>query len=61
MSSNEQATLGTMIYWANQHQAMLSERWWWIGSPVVAIALIFIALFLVMTGYQQYSALRRGK
>ncbi|MBD2869039.1 ABC transporter permease [Paenibacillus arenilitoris] len=61
MSSNEQATLGTMIYWANQHQAMLAGRWWWIGSPVAAIALIFIALFLVMTGYQQYSALRRGK
>lgn len=61
MSSNEKATLGTMIYWANQHQAMLAERWWWIGSPVLAIALIFIALFLTMTGYQQYSALRRGK
>lgn len=61
MSSNEKATLGTMIYWANQHQAMLAGRWWWIGSPVIAIALIFIALFLTMTGYQQYSALRRGK
>src|SRR5690606_33885997 len=58
MSSNETATLGTMIYWANQHQAMLAGRWWWIGSPVVATILIFIALFLVMTGYQQYSALR---
>ncbi|MEF2245116.1 MULTISPECIES: ABC transporter permease [unclassified Paenibacillus] len=61
MSSNEKSTLGTMIYWANQHQAMLGGRWWWIGTPVVAITLIFIALFLVMTGYQQYSALRRGK
>ncbi|KQX62666.1 MULTISPECIES: ABC transporter permease [Paenibacillus] len=61
MSSNEKATLGTMIYWANQHQAMLAGRWWWIGSPVIAIVLIFIALFLTMTGYQQYSALRRGK
>ncbi|MBD0380104.1 ABC transporter permease [Paenibacillus sedimenti] len=61
MSSNEKATLGTMIYWANQHQAMLAGRWWWIGSPVIAIAFIFIALFLTMTGYQQYSALRRGK
>jgi peptide/nickel transport system permease protein len=61
MSSNATATLGTMIYWANQHQAMLAGRWLWVGSPVVAIALIFISLFLTMTGYQQYSALRRGK
>lgn len=60
MSSNETATLGTMIYWANQHQAMLGGRWWWIGSPAASIALIFIALFLTMTGYQQYSAKRRG-
>jgi peptide/nickel transport system permease protein len=61
LSSNEKATLGTMIYWANQHQSMLAGRWWWIGSPVVTTALIFISLFLVMTGYQIYSAKRRGK
>jgi peptide/nickel transport system permease protein len=61
MSSNSDATLGTMIYWANQHQAMLGGRWLWIGSPVFAMVFIFIALFLVMTGYQEHSALRRGK
>lgn len=61
MSSNSNATLGTMIYWANQHQAMLAGRWVWIGAPVVSICLIFIGLFLFMTGQQQYSALRRGK
>lgn len=61
MSSNSNATLGTMIYWANQHQAMLGGKWLWIGAPVVAICLIFIGLFLFMTGQQQYSALRRGK
>jgi len=61
MSSNSNATLGTMIYWANQHQAMLAEKWLWIGAPVVSICLIFIGLFLFMTGQQQYSALRRGK
>lgn len=61
MSSNSNATLGTMIYWANQHQAMLGGKWLWIGAPVVAICFIFIGLFLFMTGQQQYSALRRGK
>lgn len=60
MSSNTTATLGTMIYWANEHQAMLAGRWIWLGAPVVATALIFIALFLTMTGAQQMSAKRRG-
>ena len=61
LASNEVPTLGTMIYWANQHQAMLAGRWLWIGSPVVTMSLMFIALFMVMTGYQMYSANRRGK
>jgi peptide/nickel transport system permease protein len=50
-----------MIYWANEHQAMLAGRWLWIWSPVVSMALIFVSLFLTMTGYQNYSTKRRGK
>jgi peptide/nickel transport system permease protein len=60
LSSLEEATLGTMIYWALQHQALLGERWWWIGSPVVAIITLFIALFLTSTGLSQHFAARRG-
>ena len=61
MSSSTTATLGNMIYWAIQHQALLGRRWLWIGSPVLSIILIFIGLYLFMTGQQEYSALRRGK
>ena len=60
LSSLEEATLGTMIYWALQHQALLGQRWWWIGSPVVAIVLLFICLFLISTGISRVSAERRG-
>lgn len=60
LSSLEEATLGTMIYWALQHQALLGERWWWIGSPVVAIIVLFIALFLTSTGISERSAVMRG-
>ncbi|MDE2638306.1 MAG: ABC transporter permease [Chloroflexota bacterium] len=60
LSSLEEATLGTTIYWALQHQALLGRRWWWIGSPVVAIILLFIALFLISTGISSLSAERRG-
>jgi peptide/nickel transport system permease protein len=61
LSSLEQATLGTMIYWALQHQALLGQRWWWIGSPVVAIIVLFFGLFLVSTGFSDLSAERRGQ
>ena len=61
MSNNAQATLGTMIFWANQHMAMLAGRWWWIGSPIVAIIVVFLALFLTLSGYQKYNTYIRGK
>ena len=61
LSSLSDATLGTMIYWALNHQALLAERWLWIGSPVVSIMALFIGLFLTSTGFQDYYAVRRGR
>jgi peptide/nickel transport system permease protein len=50
-----------MIYWAMQHQALLLEKWLWILSPIFAIMLLFIGLFLVSTGWSDYFATRRGR
>lgn len=61
LSSLKDATLGTMIYWAMQHQALLLEQWLWILSPIVSIMLLFIGLFLVSTGWSDYFATRRGR
>lgn len=61
VSNQGEATLGTMIFWALSHQALLAERWLWIGSPVVAIMLLFIGLFMTQTGMSQYSAAKRGR
>jgi peptide/nickel transport system permease protein len=61
LSSLKQATLGTMIYWAMQHQALLLNKWLWIMSPIVSIMLLFIGLFLVSTGWSDYFASRRGR
>lgn len=61
LSSLKDATLGTMIYWAMQHQALLLEQWVWILSPILSIMLLFIGLFLVSTGWSDYFATRRGR
>lgn len=61
LSSLKEATLGTMIYWAMQHQALLLEQWLWILSPIISIMLLFIGLFLVSTGWSDYFATRRGR
>jgi peptide/nickel transport system permease protein len=59
LSSAQQATVGTMIYWAIQYQALLAGRYVWVGAPVVAIAVLFIGLFLISSGLSMRSAERR--
>lgn len=61
LSSADQPSLGTMIYWALQHQALLAGRWLWIGPPVVTIVVLFIALFLTSSGITRAAAVRRGR
>lgn len=61
LSSADQPSLGTMIYWALQHQALLAGRWLWIGPPIVTIVALFIALFLTASGMTAFAAGRRGR
>ena len=35
-------TVGTMIFWANQHSAMVSGVWWWFVFPTVFVTITFI-------------------
>ena len=54
-------SLGNMINWARQRNAIFTGQWLWIGSPIVATVVLFIGLFLLITGYNDYLNLRRGR
>ena len=47
-------TIGTMIFWANQHSAMVSGIWWWFVFPTLVITLTFIGLFLLAVSMNEY-------
>jgi peptide/nickel transport system permease protein len=47
-------TIGTMIFWANQHSAMVSGIWWWFVFPTLTITLTFIGLFLLAVSMNEY-------
>ncbi len=47
-------TVGTMIFWANQHSAMVAGVWWWFVFPTAFITLTFIALFLLAVSMNEY-------
>jgi peptide/nickel transport system permease protein len=47
-------TIGGMIYWANQHAAMVAGVWWWIAFPTIAVIMTFIGLFLLAVSTSEY-------
>ena len=50
----ETPTIGTMIYWANQHTAMVAGIWWWVLAPVAAVIMAFIGLFLLSVSINEF-------
>jgi peptide/nickel transport system permease protein len=47
-------TIGMMIYWANQHTALVAGVWWWIFFPVALVVMTFIGLFLLAVSMNEY-------
>src|SRR5688572_1211626 len=56
-------TVGTTLYWANNHSALVVGTWWWILIPVILIVLMFLGFFLLAVSLNEYidprSRLRR--
>jgi peptide/nickel transport system permease protein len=47
-------TIGVMLYWANQHTAMVAGIWWWIAAPVALVVITFIGLFLLAASMNEF-------
>jgi peptide/nickel transport system permease protein len=47
-------TIGVMIYWANQHTALVAGIWWWILFPVVLVIITFIGFFLLAVSMNEF-------
>ncbi|HZH97363.1 MAG TPA: ABC transporter permease, partial [Fimbriimonadaceae bacterium] len=47
-------TIGGMIYWANQHTAIVANVWWWIAFPVGVVVMTFVGLFLLAVSMNEY-------
>lgn len=56
-------TVGTTLYWANNHSAMVVGVWWWIIIPIVLLVMMFLGLYLLAVSMNEYidprSRLRR--
>lgn len=61
LSPGNLVSLGNMIQWARSRNAIFTKQWYWIGSPIIATAVLFIGLFLLITGYNDYLSKKRGR
>ncbi len=54
-------SLGNMIQWARQYNAIMAGRWNWILPPIIGTILLFVGLFMLITGYNDYMSMKRGR
>ena len=58
----ESNTLGMTIYWNIWYGSLLNGWWWWWSPPIIVIVLLFVGLFLISQGLDEWAnpRLRRG-
>ena len=60
LSNVQIPTLGSIIFWALNYNAVMIGQTLWIIAPIVTTVVLFLGLFLTSTGYNEYFAERRG-
>lgn len=55
LSSLDSNTLGVTIYWTNYYAALLHGLWWWFLPPVIIIVIVFVGLFLIASGLDEFA------
>ncbi len=47
-------SIGTALFWANQHGALVAGDWWWIAAPALVAILLFLGLYLLFASINEY-------
>jgi len=48
-------SLGMTLYWVNYSAALINGWWWWWLPPIVVIVILFMGLFLVTIGLDEFA------
>ena len=54
-------TIGMTIYWNIQFSSVLHGMWWWFTPPIVVIVMVFVGLFMLSMGLDEWSNPRLRK
>ncbi len=47
-------SIGTALYWANQHGALVAGVWWWIAAPTLVAIMLFLGLYMLFASINEY-------
>jgi len=61
LGSLDSPTLGMTLYWVNYSAAIINGWWWWWIPPIVVIVVLFMGLFLVTIGLDEFANPRLRK
>lgn len=54
-------TIGMTVYFNIQFASVLLGMWWWLLPPIAAMVIIFVSLFLIATGLDEWANPRLRK
>lgn len=57
----EANTLGMTIYWNMWYASLINGWWWWWAPPIIIIVMLFVGLFLVSQGLDEWANPRLRK
>jgi len=55
------ATIGMTIYWVIFYGALLQGMWWWFLPPIIVVVILFIGLFGLSAGLDEWANPRLRK
>jgi len=47
-------SIGTALFWANQHGALVAGVWWWIAAPALVAIILFLGLYLFFASINEF-------
>jgi peptide/nickel transport system permease protein len=54
LSDLDTQSIGTMIYWGNYYQSLLSKRFWVLAAPIAASIVVVVGFYMVSSGFTVY-------
>jgi peptide/nickel transport system permease protein len=55
LGPQNEPTMGMTIYWSMFYTAIIRDLWWWWLPPIVIITYIFMTLYIISSGLDQFA------